>query len=48
MLCFQKMPLLRPAYPTAQVPCLLQDTSHRSVLCKDSSPALCLPGKAHR
>lgn len=40
--------LLRPTYPTAQVSCLLRDTSHRSVLYKDSSPALCLPGKARR
>lgn len=40
--------LFRPAYPTAQASCLLRDTSHRSVLYKDSSPALCLPGKARR
>ena len=33
---------------TAQVSCLLRDTSHRNVLYKDSSPALCLPGKARR
>lgn len=48
MVYFQKMPLFRPAYPTAQVSCLLRDTSHRNVLYKDSSPALCLPGKARQ